>query len=114
MAISNRLLDEISTWPIVPVPSTLYHGCLGNPSGAATVPVASGLKSGFLGSMGEAESLRPYEGRRGSNFGVVPILRKQPLNGKTAYEAISKKGVIKYVIGSFDLWRAYDGFKQNF
>lgn len=27
MTISNRLLAELSTWPIVPVPSRFYHGC---------------------------------------------------------------------------------------
>ncbi|MFU0490021.1 hypothetical protein [Pseudomonas syringae] len=27
MTISNRLLDELSTWPIVSVPDRFYHGC---------------------------------------------------------------------------------------
>ncbi|SDI38506.1 hypothetical protein SAMN05444503_111152 [Pseudomonas sp. BS3767] len=27
MTISNRLLDELSTWPIVSVPGRFYHGC---------------------------------------------------------------------------------------
>ncbi len=41
---------------------------------------------------GETEGLRPYEGRRSSNFGIVPILRKRPLNGKKLTDDFEERG----------------------